>query len=153
MNEHRGSLVYLLRHNGCMHSIRRCTLTLRHQTILAIRASGTMVESSIWDIFKSRMYIYFLKAHKKTSKVIRMNFVSGCSFCYIGHLNWANFDELWTDHFCIDRQMNDIYRIYIQLSLIWDQSQLSSSIRLEMTRERKCSAKCAPIQFPRVLSK
>ena len=112
----------------------------KYMTILAIRASGTLAESSNWDIFKSYMYIYFLKAYKKASKVIRLNFVSGCSFCYIGHLNRANFDELWTSHFCIDRQMNNIYRIYIELSLICDQSQLSSSIRLEMTSDRKRGA-------------
>ena len=111
-----------------------------------------MVESSIWDIFKSHMYINFLKAHKKKNKVGRSNFVSGCSFCYIGHLNWANFDELWTDHICIDRKMNNIYRIYIELSLIWDQSQLSSSIRLEMASKSKWGAPRDPIQFPRDLA-
>ena len=83
------------------------------------------------------MYIYFLKAYEKAIKAECLNFVSGYSFPYVSQLNLVNFDELSTDHFCIDRQINNIYRIYIQFSLICNQSQLSSSIRLEMASKSK----------------
>ena len=81
--------------------------------------------------------MYFLKAYEKTCKVECLNFVSGYSFYHVSPLNLSNFDELSTDHFCVDRKMNNIYRIYVQLSLICDQSQLSSSIRLEMAIKSK----------------
>ena len=112
-----------------------------------------MVISSFWNLFKSHMYIYFLKAHEKTCKVICLHFVSGCSFSYANPFNWADFDLFWTDHFCMDKLINNIYRIYIQFSLICNQSQLSSSIRLEMASKSKWGAPRDPIQFPRDLAK
>ena len=119
-----------------------------HLTILALRSSEIMLKSSFWNFFKSQMYIYFLKAHEKTCKVIHLHFVSGYSFSYANPLNWANFDLFWTDHFCVDKLINNIYRIYIQLSLICDQSQLSSSIRLEKAGKSKWGASRDPVQFP-----
>ena len=101
--------------------------------LLELRPSETMVKSSFWKSFKIYMYIYFLKAYEKAIKAECLNFVSGYSFPYVSQLNLVNFDELSTDHFCIDRQINNIYRIYIQFSLICNQSQLSSSIRSKMT--------------------
>ena len=73
-------------------------------------------------------------------------------FVGAGPSKFTNFDELQTGHQSNDIIINSIIKIYIELSLIWDQSQLSSSIRLEMASKSKWGAPRDPIQFPRDLA-
>ena len=58
-------------------------------------------------------------------------FAVACSF------KLANFEAMSTRPYVTDKNINFIFKMYIQLSLICDQSQLSSSIRLEMAIKSK----------------
>ena len=64
----------------------------------------------------------------------------------------AKFEALPTKHYMIDKKTDFIYKIYIELSLIWDQSQLSSSIHLEMASKTKWGWPRDPAHFPRDLA-
>ena len=74
-------------------------------------------------------------------------------FVGAGPSKFTNFDELRTGHQSNDIIINSIIKIYIELSLIWDQSQLSSSIRLEMANKRRWRVTHDRVQFPRDLTR
>ena len=73
-------------------------------------------------------------------------FAVTCSFTL------ANFGALSTRQYVTNKKMDFTFQIYIQLSSIWDQSQLSSSIRLEMASKTKLGRLRDPDQFSRDLA-